>query len=50
MNGIIKGIDWVLEKADYKELSLKARQYVENYCSYNAVLKNHQQILNLQQL
>lgn len=50
VNGIIKGIDWVLEKADYNELSIKARQYVENYCSYNAVLKNHQQILNLQQL
>lgn len=41
VDGLLEGIDWVLNEADIKSLSYNARAYVETYCSYHNVLENH---------
>lgn len=46
-DGLIKGIHWVLNEADYWELSYNSRQYVLDNCSYNKVLEIHKPILAL---
>lgn len=45
VKGIVSGIDWVLNHSDYKQISLNARKYVEDNCSYEVVLKNHEELL-----
>lgn len=47
VDGLIEGINWILNEADYSSLQLNARKYVEDNCSYHNVVKNHSQILNL---
>ena len=45
VRGIVSGIDWVLNHSDYKQISLNSRKYVEDNCSYEVVLKNHEELL-----
>lgn len=45
VEGLVKGVDWVLNHSDYHQLSINARKYVQENCSYEVVLKNHQKLL-----
>lgn len=45
VDGLLEGINWILNEADYSSLSYHARAYVETYCSYHNVLENHKCIL-----
>lgn len=47
VQGLVCGINWVLNDADYSLLSKNARKYVEENCSYKNVLKIHKPILDL---
>lgn len=47
IEGIVDGVKWVLEEANYAMLQRNAREYVENNCSYKNVLKIHEPILDL---
>lgn len=44
---LVKGIKWVLEKADMHALSTNAIQYVKQNCSYGVVLRNHRELLDI---
>lgn len=47
VDGIARGIDWVLNVSDYQQLSKNACSYVRDNCSYELVLKNHKELLNV---
>ena len=47
VKGLVEGLRWVLEDADYSDLRKNARQYVLENCSYENVLNNHRVILDL---
>ncbi len=47
VKGLVEGIHWVLEEANYNDLQKNARQYVLNNCSYHKVLTIHQPILSM---
>lgn len=45
VNGLIEGVKWSLETADYSMLQNNARKYVEECCSYRRVLEIHKPLL-----
>lgn len=45
VEGLVKGVDWVLNYSDYHQISINARKYVQENCSYEVVLTNHQKLL-----
>lgn len=46
VDDLAKGIEWIFaDSSRYDSMSLKARAFVENYCSYSSVAVKHQQIL-----
>ena len=45
VDGLLEGVNWILNEADYRSLSYHARTYVETYCSYRNILENHKCIL-----
>ena len=44
--GLVKGINWISSNSNYQQLSVNARKYVIENCSYDVVLKNHSELLN----
>lgn len=44
--GLVKGINWIFSNSNYQQLSVNARKYVIENCSYDMVLKNHSELLN----
>jgi len=47
VEGLIEGINWVLNTEKYSDLSDKARTYIIDHCSYKNILNNHKELLNL---
>ena len=45
VQGLVDGVHWILEEANYSELQENARNYVLKNCSYENVLKIHGEIL-----
>ena len=46
VDDLAKGIEWIFaDSSRYDSMSLNARAFVENYCSYSSVAVKHQQIL-----
>lgn len=46
VSGLVKGINWISSNSNYQQLSVNARKYVIENCSYDVVLKNHSELLN----
>lgn len=46
-SSVSEGIEWILEKSNYSQLSQNCISFARENCSYDVVLKNHKELLEI---